>query len=120
MSTPTEVVAAIYDVARALREAGKSREQAELSLRTTTSVSYHGHVTDVLNEVFPADPILDLCLQDDFSRLSVISALKMVAAGFRVEAARHREDTEEMVADAYDECARDLLRAFGLPVEPTS
>lgn len=113
-------IAAITEVARALKAAGKSREEADESLRLTTHVDYHGHVTDVMREVYPLEPVFDIRNAPWVVIQDVVDAIGAVAADFQARAASVRPTGvghDEVSADIYDECARDLRRAFGLPTD---
>jgi hypothetical protein len=122
--------AAMLDVATAYRAAGRTRNEADESLTLTCHVDYVGLLNGVLDEVFPAEPVLDLpsYADSDLQTTMVIAAARVIAEDFRARARNlrpvddgegwDRDDEEaDSMADAYDECARDLLAALGLREE---
>jgi hypothetical protein len=124
--------AAMLDVATAFKAAGRTRKEADESLTLTCHADYVGLLNGVLDEAFPADPVLDLpsYSDSDLQTVMVIAAARVIAADFRARAANIRPDVDpdsgswdrddeeaDSMADAYDECARDLLAAFGLREE---
>jgi hypothetical protein len=121
---------AILDVAEALKAAGKTRNQADEALTVTVHADWIGFVDQVLAEVYPPTPVLDLpsYVGSTLPPTAVIAAVEVIAADFRARAVNVRptcgedpcfghegdDEADDAIADTYDECARDLLKAFGI------